>query len=82
MQTVDKVSPEKASEKNSATLTITFENGDVKTLGIHEGEVFVDVETGAFKIESVTGAKFVFIPDERRFTGKRKRRLKLLHNLY
>jgi len=65
---------------NSAKLTLNFANGDTKTYEV-SGELFGDLETGAFKIMGDNGNKFVFIPNEDRFTGKRKTRLKLLHNL-
>lgn len=65
---------------NSAKLTLNFANGETKTYEV-SGEIFGDIETGAFKILSDNGAKFVFIPNDNNFTGKLKRRLKVLHNL-
>lgn len=69
-----------AEDKNSAELTITFANGDVKTYKI-AGEIFGDIETGAFKIENENGSKFLFLPNPEFHTGKRKRRLQFLQNL-
>lgn len=81
MQTAIKDSPKKAPlNLNSATITVTFADGVVKSFDV-AGQLFLDHGTGAFKILSETGSKFVYIPDENRFTGKAKRRLKVLYNL-
>lgn len=45
-----------------------------------EGLVFADLTTGAFRVEGENGT-FVNIPKPERFTGKKKSRLELLHNL-
>lgn len=80
MPTAFKQTSESEHEESTATLTLKFADGSTKSIGV-SGQLFLDRETGAFKIQSVTGSKFVYIPDENRFTGKRKRRIKLLHNL-
>jgi hypothetical protein len=65
---------------NSAKLTLTYANGEVKTYEV-AGSIAGDLQTGCFEITSDTGAKFVFLPSLGRFTGKRKRRLEMLYNL-
>ena len=69
-----------AIKENTATITLELITGEVRSYSI-SGDAYGDLETGAFKIENKNGSKFLFLPNPEFHTGKRKRRLKLLHNL-
>lgn len=66
--------------QGSAEIILKFQNGETRTYKV-SGLVYGDLETGTIKIENENGSKFVFLPNPQNHTGKRKRRLKMLHNL-
>jgi len=67
-------------KKSSATLTITYANGDVKTYEV-SGDVYADIDAGILEIRNDNGSRFVFLPNPAFHTGKRKRRIINQYNL-
>lgn len=64
----------------SAQLTLKFADGLTRSYEV-TGPTSGDPETGFFQIDNENGSKFVFLPNPEFHTGKRKRRLEVLHNL-
>lgn len=64
-----------------ATVTLQDLDGvNLKTPLEIDGKVSFEPENGAWKIEDEHGS-LVYLPKAERFTGKRKKRLEVLHNL-
>lgn len=70
-----------AQAKADATVYVAAPGGAVlRSLQMKDALVSLEIENGAWKIEDDHGS-LVYLPKAKRFTGKQKKRLEVLHNL-
>ncbi len=66
--------------KADVSVMVSAPGLELANLKMKSALVSLEIENGAWKVEDEQGA-LIYLPNAKRFTGKRKKRLEVLYNL-